>query len=124
MSSFLTTALFGSAIIVGSVSGAALARDSTNKVKPCIGDLCPPKSPGLDMPYQKLDGADAEAVHGQDQSSDQVMPLKKKQASFHRNRHQQSSGQVMPRKKKQASNRQQQPSKKAASRSNFWNWLF
>jgi hypothetical protein len=129
MSSRLTTALLGSAIVAASVSGVAFAQDSTTKVKPCLGELCPPKSPREDMPKQTMEGANQAAqMQGQDQSSGQVMPRKKKQASFDRNRQQQSSGQVMPRKKKQASfdrnRQQQQPSKKAASRSNFWDWLF
>jgi hypothetical protein len=129
MSSLLTTALLGSAVIAGSLSGVALAQDSTTKMKPCLGELCPPKSPREDMPKQMMEGANqGEQMQGQDQSSSQVMPRKKKQASFHRKRHQKSSGQVMPRKKKQASfhrNRhQQQPNKKAASRSNFLDWLF
>jgi len=127
MSNLLTTALLGSAVIAGSVSGVALAfaQDSTTKMKPCLGELCPPKSPGEDIPKQMMEGANqVEQMQGQDQSSGQVMPRKKKQASFHRNRHQQSSGPVMPREKKQASDRQRQPSKKAGSRSNFWDWLF
>jgi hypothetical protein len=81
------------------------------------------------MPKQTMKGAiQAEQMQGQDQSSGQVMPRKKKQASFDRKRQQQSSGEVTPRKKKQASfdrkRQQQQPGKKAASRSNFWDWLF
>jgi hypothetical protein len=129
MSSLLTTALLGSAIIAASLSGVALAQDSTTKMQPCVGELCPPKSPKEDMPKQMMEGAiQVEQMQGQDQSSGQVMPRKKKQASFHRNRHQKSSAQVTLRKKKQTSvhrNRhQQQPSKKAASRSNFWDRLF
>ena len=129
MSNLLTTALFGSALIAAPVSGVALAQDSTTKVKPCLGELCPPKSPREDMPKQMMKGANqVERMQSKDQSSDQVMPRKKKQASLHRNRHQQSSGQVTQRKEKQASFRrrqhQQEPSKKAASRSNFWDWLF
>jgi hypothetical protein len=125
MSNLLTTALLGLAVIAGSVSGVALAQDSTTKVKPCLGELCPPKSPREDMPKQMMEGANqVKQMQGQDQSSGQVI-RKKKQASFHPNRQQQSSGQVMLRKKKQASrDRQQQPSKKAASRSSFWDWLF
>ena len=129
MSSLLTTAFLGSAIIAGSLSGVALAQDSTTKMKPCLGELCPPKSPREDMPKQMMEGAiQAEQMQGQDQSSSQEKPRKKKQASFHRNRLQKSSAQVMPRKKKQASFRrnrhQQQPSKKAASQSTFWDRLF
>src|SRR5262245_27075281 len=129
MSNLLTTALFGSALIAAPVSGVALAQDSTTKVEPCLGELCPPKSPREDMPKQMMEGANqAESMQGKELSGGQVMPRKKKQASLDRNRHRQSPGQVMPRKKKQASvhrNRdQQQPSKKAASRSNFWEWLF
>jgi hypothetical protein len=129
MSSLLTAALLGSAVIVGSVSGVALAQDSTHKVKPCLGELCPPKSPKEDMPKQMTKGANqVERMQSKVQSSGQVMPRKKKQASLHRNRHQQSSGQVMPHEEKQASSHrnrlQQEPSKKAASRSNFWDWLF
>jgi len=129
MSNLLTTALLASAVIAGSVSGIALAQDSTTKMKPCIGELCPPKSPREDMPKQMMEGANqAEQMQVQDQSSGQVRPRKKKQASFQRNRHQQSSGQVRPRKEEEASfqrkRHQQQPSKRAASRSNFWDWLF
>ena len=105
MSNLLTTALLGSAVIAGSVSGVALAfaQDSTTKMKPCLGELCPPKSPGEDIPKQMMEGANqVEQMQGQDQSS----------------------GPVMPREKKQASDRQRQPSKKAGSRSNFWDWLF
>lgn len=129
MSRLLTIALLGSAMIAGSVSGVALAQDSTAKVKPCIGDLCPPKASGEDMPKQPVAGTNQPAqMKGQDQSSGQVMPRKKKQASLHRNRQQQASGQAVPRKKKQANLQrnlqQQQPSKKSASRSSFWDWLF
>jgi hypothetical protein len=122
------TALLALALIAGSISGVAIAQDSTAKVKPCLGELCPPKSSGEDMPKATMKGADQdEQLQGQNQSAGQVTPRKKKQASVQRDRQQQSSVQAKPRKKKQASvhrDRQQQPNEKAASRSNFWDWLF
>ena len=138
MSSRFITAFLGSAILAGSLSGVAIAQDSTAKVKPCLGELCPPASSGEDMPTQKTmksptkaeqmkSATKAEQVQGQDQPAGQVTPRKKKQASLRRNGQQQSSNQATPRKKKQASayrDRQQQPNKKAASRSSFWDWLF
>jgi hypothetical protein len=79
-----------------------------------------------DLPKQTVDGADqVEQMQGQDQSSGQVKPRKKRQASLQRNRNQRSSDQVKKPKKKQASlrrNRQQQSSRRAASK--FWDWLF
>jgi hypothetical protein len=81
------------------------------------------------MPKQQAAGASqAKQLQAQDQSSGQLTPRKKKQASLHRDRQQKSSGQVMPREKKQASihrKRQlQQPGTRSASRSSFWDWLF
>ncbi|WP_162918195.1 hypothetical protein [Taklimakanibacter deserti] len=83
MSSILTTALLGSAVVVGSVLGIALAQDSTPTVKPCIGELCPPKSPTQDLPDQgadqdKMKGSNQGQMQGQEQSSGQEIPRKKK----------------------------------------------
>src|SRR5262245_38202619 len=102
MSSFLTTTAFLGLAIIGSVSDIALAEDTATKIKPCLGELCPPKSSREDMPAQTEGAAQVEQMKGQDGSSAQVMPRKKKQASLPRNRHEQSSGQVTPLKKKEA----------------------
>jgi hypothetical protein len=123
MSSFLMTALLGLAVIAGSTSGIALAQDSTSKVKPCLGELCPPESPGEDMPKQKIEGANqGKQMRAQHQPSGQVMPRKKKkQASFDRNRDKQQ-----PSKKTEQEPSEKitsQPSKRTASRFNLWNWL-
>jgi hypothetical protein len=72
MPSILITALLGLAAITGSVSGVALAQDSIPAVKPCVGELCPPKSPRQDLPDQRT------KPQGQVQSSTQVISRKKK----------------------------------------------
>jgi hypothetical protein len=82
MTSILTTALLGSALVTGSVLGVTLAQDSST-TKPCVGDMCPPKSQTLEAPNQgegqkKMKGNNqGEQMQGQDQT-DQVMPRKKK----------------------------------------------
>jgi hypothetical protein len=131
MSSFLMTALLGLAVIAGSVSGIALAQDSTTKVEPCLGELCPPKSPREDIPKQTVEGArQGKQMQAQDQPTGQVMPRKKKkQASFERNRDKQQPSkkteQVPSKKTEQEPSKktEQEPSKKTASRFNLWNWL-
>jgi hypothetical protein len=83
MSSILTTALLGSSLIVGSVLGVTLVQDSTPTEKPCVGDLCPPKSQMQDVPDQgaikkRKDTTQGDQIQGQDQSSGQEVPRKKK----------------------------------------------
>lgn len=84
MSSILTTAFLGSAVVAGSVLGITLAQDSS-RTKPCLGELCPPKSQLQDVPDQgksqkKMNGgSQGEQMPGQDQpASAQGMPQKKK----------------------------------------------
>jgi hypothetical protein len=83
LSSLFTTALIGLALIAGSVFDIAFAQDSTNKVKPCIGELCPPKAPREDMPVQTTEGAN---LHAQDTPSAQPRPRKKMRTSSDRSR--------------------------------------
>ena len=85
LSSLITTALLSLAVISGSVFGVARAQDSTTKVKPCIGELCPPKSPIGDMPAQTTqDAGQSQQVHAQDKSSAQMRLRKQKRVSFDR----------------------------------------
>jgi len=97
MSSVFNTALLGSAVVVGSVLVGTLAEDATRTVKPCVGELCPRKSPIQNVPAQgaiqrkMMDTNQGEQVQGQDQSSDQVMPSQKAGESrwrFDPNQHQ------------------------------------
>ena len=77
-SSILTTAVMGWALFTGSLLGVAPMHASAATVKPCIGDLCPPKSPREDLPGQVTGGSNlSDQVPGQDKP--QVMPRKKKQ---------------------------------------------
>jgi hypothetical protein len=83
LASIFTTALLGSAVVVGSVLVATLARDATSTVKPCVGELCPRKSRTQDVPDQAKiqrkmkDTNQGEQMQGQDQSPGQVMARKK-----------------------------------------------
>src|SRR5262245_48922745 len=83
MSSVFTAALLGSAVVVGSVLVGTLAQDATRTVTPCVGELCPRKSPIQNLPDQgaiqrKLkDTNQGEQMQGQDQFSGLVMRRKK-----------------------------------------------
>src|SRR5262245_61755349 len=84
MSSIFTTALLGSAVVVGSVLVGTIAQDATRTAKPCVGELCPRKAPIQNVPAQgaiqrKIEVTNqGEHMQGQDQSSSgQVMPHKK-----------------------------------------------
>jgi hypothetical protein len=52
MSSVFTTALLGSAVVVGSVLVGTLGQEATRTEKPCVGELCPRKSPIQNVPAQ------------------------------------------------------------------------
>jgi hypothetical protein len=76
MSSILTTALLGSVVIVGSVLGVTLAQD-TPTMKPCVGELCPPKSQ-MNKDQKKMKGTNQnEEMQGQ-APTEQTMPRKRK----------------------------------------------
>src|SRR5262245_51874573 len=83
MSSVFTTALLGSAVVVGSVLVGTLAQDATRTAKPCVGELCPRKSPSQNVPAQDAiqkmvkDANQGEQMQGEDPSSGQVIPRKK-----------------------------------------------
>src|SRR5262245_52184562 len=82
MANILITALLGSPVIAGSGLGISLAQDSKPTVKPCVGGLCAPTSPREDMPDQKTMGSkQGKPMQGQDQSSGQLSPRKKKRIS-------------------------------------------
>jgi hypothetical protein len=86
LSSLLTTPFLALALFAGSVfSAAALAQDSTPGVKPCIGELCPPKAPREDMPVQKTEDVDqSQKVHAPGISSVQARPHKRMRVSVDR----------------------------------------
>jgi hypothetical protein len=97
MSSVFTTALLGSAVVVGSVLVGTLAKDAARIVMPCVGELCPRKSPIQNVPAQGAiprkmkDTNQGQQMQGQDQSSGQVMPRNKVGESnwpYDRNPHQ------------------------------------
>jgi hypothetical protein len=90
MSSVFTTALLGSVVVVGSVLVGTLAQDATRTVKPCVGELCPRKSPIQNEPAQGAiqrkikDTNQVERMQGKDPSSGDVTQRKKVSESIWR----------------------------------------
>jgi hypothetical protein len=83
MSSVSTTALLGSAVVMGSILIGALAQDTTPTVKSCVGEFCDSSAsmkhvPERDAVQKKMKRAKQdEKMQDQDQPSTQAKPRKR-----------------------------------------------